>query len=157
MSQDETGKNDPLPRMSQSDAEEQARRYIDEVGDIIERHTGVRKADVRFRSCVGKNGEEATDARYAVSYADWFKFGVEHHNEAAEKIRAAFEKNGYTISTFRRFEKPRTSMIVEARDPKTGYFVNVESSDGSKGYPMLGMYVSSPCMIPPGEEQEQQQ
>lgn len=67
-----------------------------------------------------------------------------------------FERDGYDVTTFRRYESPNVSMIVEARPKKEGFFISVESAASGKGFGEMGIGIDSPCLIPGGVKQEKQ-
>lgn len=67
-----------------------------------------------------------------------------------------FERDGYDVTTFRRYAPPDISMIVEARPKKGGFFVSVESAASGKGFGEMGIGVDSPCLIPNSAKQEKQ-
>ncbi|WP_329029148.1 hypothetical protein [Streptomyces sp. NBC_01423] len=145
--------NDPLPRMSKEKAEKWTKHWADSlVGTARARlvpETARPSAD--FTDCVGRNGETADDGRFDLSYSVRGTLPRAGHAAAVTAVKEALKKKGFEIQGFavNRDEEPANA--VDARHPEDHQFVSV----ASVGKDLLVFVVNTPCLLPPGVDQQQ--
>nr|WP_202447171.1 hypothetical protein [Streptomyces sp. SID5468] len=143
--------------MSRQDALDWARRFTEEAAGAAGLELEPGSPDSLFGPCFGKHGETSTDERFQLMYSAYSPLPVEHHTAAVDKIRAALEREGYTITGYRPYGGPRVSAIVEATAPDNRFTVSVESAGKPPAPPTkLSFGVDTTCLIPPTATQSPQ-
>ncbi|MFF9073001.1 hypothetical protein ACF1A9_11915 [Streptomyces sp. NPDC014872] len=147
------GVNDPLPRMSREKAEEWAKHWTDSMVRTARARTDPttarRTAD--FTDCIGRNGESAEDGRFTLSYSVRGTLPRSEHARAVTDIKDTLKDKGFDIQTFVVGEDTEPANVVDAKHPKDQQFVSVGSVDKD----LLVFIVSTPCLLPPGVEQQE--
>ncbi|WP_431676449.1 hypothetical protein [Kitasatospora sp. KL5] len=140
------GRNDPLPVMAKADA----RAWAQHMTESLAQSAGVTltptTAKPFFGNCVGKHDEVADDGRYTLSYAVDSTVPLQHHPEAVKKIRAALERQKFSIDGYRETWEGRPSALLDAADTDGRYLVSVETGGGTD---RLLFRVNTRCLMPP--------
>ncbi|OKI04740.1 hypothetical protein A6A06_08370 [Streptomyces sp. CB02923] len=145
----DSGKNDPLPVKSRSQAEQQARELVGSLAGQYSLKVDEKTVDKEFRDCLGKDHERAHDGRFDLSYSVRAKLPGDEHGKALRAMRKKLEASGYKVSGYR--EDP-SDALMDARGGADGLFVSVESYLPPTD---LVFSVKTPCFLPPGTPQEQ--
>ncbi|MFJ2110994.1 hypothetical protein ACIOEX_03555 [Streptomyces sp. NPDC087850] len=149
------GVNDPLPRMSKKKAEEWARHWTESMARTakaqIEPETDPDVPAADFTECIGKSGESADDGRFTLSYNMRARLPKDQHADAIRAIRDTLEEKGFEIVGYRSDPSKDPANLVDAKHPKDRQFV----SAGDVSDNLLTLIVSTPCLLPPGAEQQQ--
>ncbi|MFE3738064.1 hypothetical protein [Streptomyces sp. NPDC059134] len=148
------GINDPLPRMSKEKAEEWARHWTESMARTaqaeIESETDPDLPAAKFTDCVGKNNEVADDGRFTLRYSVRAKLPRERQAEAIRAVRDTLKAKGFEIQGYRSDPSKDPVNLVDAKHPKDHQFVSVEDLDDKR----ILLVVSTPCLLPPGVEQQ---
>ncbi|WP_335938686.1 hypothetical protein [Streptomyces sp. PTD5-9] len=146
------GVNDPLPRMSREKAEEWAKHWTDSMVRTararIDPKTARRTAD--FTDCIGRNGESAEDGRFTLSYSVRGTLPRSEQARAVTDIKDTLKAKGFEIQSFGINQDREPVNVLDAEHPKDRQFVSV----GSVSENLLVFIVSTPCLLPPGVEQQ---
>ncbi|MFD5747776.1 hypothetical protein [Streptomyces sp. NPDC127033] len=149
------GINNPLPRMGKEKAEEWARHWTESMARTaraeIQPQTDPDVPAANFTNCVGKNNESADDGRFTLDYSVRAKLLKEQHAEAIRAIRDTLTKKGFEIQGYRSDPSKDPANLVDAKHPKDHQFV----SAGDVTDELLVLIVTTPCLLPPGAEQQQ--
>ena len=143
--------NAPLPRMSKEDAEKWARHFTESMARSAEVKIAEKTVEPTFHECVGRNDEVAEDGRFNLDYYARAPLPVADHPKAVRKIQTDLEKRGYKIDGYQEIEGEEPSVILDASSPDKGFSLSV------RGYhpdDELFFSVSTPCLLPPGVEQQ---
>lgn len=147
------GVNDPLPRMSKEKAEKWAKHWTDSMVSTararLDPKTARPAAD--FTNCVGSNNETSGDGRFTLSYSVRGTLPRAEHAAAVTDIKETLKDKGFDIQTFVVNEDEEPANAVDAKHPEDQQFVSV----GSVGEDLLVFSVVTPCLLPPGVEQQQ--
>lgn len=147
--------NDPLPRMSKEKAEEWARHWAESLARTakaeIEPETDPDLPAAKFTNCIGKNGESADDGRFTLRYDVRAKLPQGQHAAAIRSIRDTLKEKGFEIQGYRSDPKKDPANLVDAKHPEDHQFISAEDLNEQ----VLGLSVSTPCLLPPGVEQKQ--
>ncbi|MFE2937471.1 hypothetical protein ACFXKG_00110 [Streptomyces sp. NPDC059255] len=155
MSEGENSANAPLPRMGKKKAEEWARHWTESMARTakaeIEPGTDPEVPAANFTNCTGKNGESADDGRFTLRYSVRARLPQSQHAEAVRTIRDTLKEQGLEIQDFRSDPTASPPNLLYARHPANHQFISVRDSDEER----LVLIVSTPCLLPPGAEQQQ--
>lgn len=148
--------NDPLPpRMSKEKAEEWAKHWTDSMVSTARARLDppeTARPSADFTDCVGRNGETADDGRFDLSYSVRGTLPRADHAAAVTAIKDTLKKKGgFEIQTFVVNEDEEPANVVDARHPEDRQFVSVGSVDKN----LLVFVVNTPCLLPPGVDQQQ--
>ena len=148
--------NAPLPRMEKNAAVKWAEAYIAYVAGLAGAVVLLDTAEVHFEACVGENGEVAEDGRYSLFYYVYSPAPATDHTRIVRKLRGELPEQGYDVTGYREFESAYASAVFRARDKKNDYSVEAETVGSGKTKPQrFSFAVRTPCMLPPGVEQQQ--
>ncbi|MDI3407940.1 hypothetical protein [Streptomyces cavernicola] len=147
----DSGKNAPLPVKSQSRAEYEVRALIDLLAAEIGSEVDTETVDKNFRECRGKQGEEASDGRFDLGYSVAVPHPRAEYNSGLQRLRKKLEAKGYKVTDYR--EGDWRNILLYAKGGDSNYFVSVGAS--KPPYDEMVVYVTTPCFLPPGVEQEQ--
>jgi hypothetical protein len=149
----DTGKgnpNDPLPRMSRGGAESWAEQFVASMARSAEVRVDPKTVRPGFTRCVGKNDEVADDGRFQLHYSARAPLEPHDYAAAVKRVRSELEKRDYRIDGYQ--EKQGSVVSLSATNVKKGFFVSVEGYHGQRS---LLFVVMTPCLLPPGVEQQQ--
>ncbi|MER5850646.1 hypothetical protein ABT126_27385 [Streptomyces sp. NPDC002012] len=146
------GVNDPLPRMSREKAEKWAKHWTDSMVSTAHARIdpGTARSTADFTDCIGKNDESAEDGRFTLSYSVRGTLPRSEHARAVTDIRNTLKNKGFEIQSFGIDQDREPANALDAKHPKDQQFVSV----GSVGQDLLVFIVSTPCLLPPGVEQQ---
>ncbi|MGW4806360.1 hypothetical protein [Kitasatospora sp. NPDC004272] len=134
--------NEPLPAMAKGDAQAWAQK----VTEYMAQSAGVTlTADTVkpfFSNCEGKNGEVADDGRYTLAYHVSSTVPLAEHPGAVRKIKAALEKDGFTITSYRETVNNQPDALLYAKHDEGRYFIDVSTD-------RLTFTVNTRCLMPP--------
>ncbi|AUY50681.1 hypothetical protein C2142_18950 [Streptomyces sp. CB01881] len=99
-----------------------------------------------FTSCVGRNGESATDGRFTLDFAVHSNVPNAGHNEVVRKVREVLTNEGLKITDYQEAPPTKATAILTARHPNSQYVVDVSSTAGDDRM-VLG--ITTPCLMPP--------
>ncbi|MFJ2444573.1 hypothetical protein ACIOWG_29940 [Streptomyces sp. NPDC087658] len=155
MSNNSTDANAPLPRMSKKKAEEWARHWTQSMARTakaeIVPETDPDLPAAEFTNCIGSKGESSDDGRFTLRYSVRAKLPQLQHAEAVRAVRDTLKKQGLTIQDFRNDPAVSPPNLLYAQHPENHQFISVRDSDEEH----LVLIVSTPCLLPPGAEQQQ--
>ncbi|MFF3123033.1 hypothetical protein ACFVRD_11820 [Streptomyces sp. NPDC057908] len=146
------GVNDPLPRMSREKAEKWAKHWTDSMVGTAHARLDPKTArpTASFTDCTGEKGETADDGRFTLRYSVRGTLPRTAHAGAVTAIKDTLKDKGFDIQTFVVGEDTEPANVVDAKHPKDQQFVSVGSVDKD----LLVFIVSTPCLLPPGVEQQ---
>lgn len=111
---------------------------------------------IEYEDCLGADDEVADDGRYSLFYYVRSPAPVTVHTRVMRVLRDELKKKGYEITGYREFKNAYESAVFSARNPKNGYSVEAETVGSGKTKPQrLTFAIRTPCMLPPGVEQQQ--
>lgn len=142
--------NDPLPRMSKKEAEKWARHFTESMARSAKVEISEETVNPTFHECVGENNEVASDGRFILDYYARASLAVADQAEAVKRVKVDLEKRGYKIR-FHEKGGDKPVVILDASDPKKGFSV---AAEGHSPDDELLFSVSTPCLLPPGVEQQ---
>ncbi|MEU6541825.1 hypothetical protein [Streptomyces sp. NPDC046859] len=146
----------PLPRTAKDDALRWAKDRTAYMAEITDVQLKPSTATVHFENCLGANDEVAEDGRYSLFYYVDSLAPVTEHTRVVRTLRQKLEKQGYEVTGYREFKDAYTSAVFRANDRKSHYRVTAETVGSGKTKPQaLSFAVRTPCMLPPGVEQQQ--
>uniref|UniRef100_A0AAU2VLI3 Uncharacterized protein n=1 Tax=Streptomyces sp. NBC_00008 TaxID=2903610 RepID=A0AAU2VLI3_9ACTN len=147
------GVNDPLPRMSREKAEKWAKHWTDSMVGTAHAHLDPKSArpTADFTNCVGSDNEEADDGRFTLSYSVRGTLPRARHARAVTDIEKTLKDKGFDIQSFEVDLDTEPANVVDAKHPEDQQFISV----GSVGKDLLVFVVSTPCLLPPGVDQQQ--
>ncbi|MGW1183760.1 hypothetical protein ACWD7Y_32415 [Streptomyces drozdowiczii] len=147
------GANDPLPRMSKEKAEKWAKHWADSMVGTAHARLDPKTArpTASFTDCIGRNNEVADDGRFTLRYSVRGTLPRSDHAAAVTAIKDTLKKKGFEIQTFVVNEDEEPANAVDARHPEDHQFISVGSVDKD----LLVFIVVTPCLLPPGVDQQQ--
>ncbi|MFD5317099.1 hypothetical protein [Streptomyces sp. NPDC127098] len=145
------GINDPLPRMSREEAEEWTAHWAESMARSGEAELDLETVRSNFLDCVGDNDEVADDGRFTHSYSVQARIEPERDAEAIRAIRDALEQNGLRIQGYRSDPSVSPANLVDAWHPEDHQSVTAEDHEEGR----LLFIIRTPCLLPPGVEQQQ--
>ncbi|TQJ90399.1 hypothetical protein [Streptomyces sp. SLBN-31] len=150
-----TDPNAPLPRVDRKAAAKWAEEYT----TYLARLTGVAldpsTARANFEPCLGRNDEIATDGRYSLFYYVNSPAPVTEHTRVVRTLRHELPQQGYEVTAYREFENAYASAVFRARDTRSSYLVTADTVGSGRTRPQrLSFAVRTPCLLPPGVEQQ---
>ncbi|WP_345039090.1 hypothetical protein [Streptomyces sannanensis] len=137
--------------MTKEKAEAWAKHWTESMARTAQAEIDPGSANASFTNCIGKNNESADDGRFTLSYNVRAKLPKDRHAEAIRMIRDALEQQGFEIAGYRSDPTLDPANLVDARHPKDRHFV----SAGDLNDQLLTLIVDTPCLLPPGAEQQQ--
>ncbi|MDC2958777.1 hypothetical protein PO587_30490 [Streptomyces gilvifuscus] len=148
--------NAPLPRVDKNAAVKWAEEYT----TYLARLTGVEldppTARANFEACLGRNDEVAIDGRYSLFYYVNSPAPVTEHTHVVRTLRRELPQQGYEVTAYREFENAYASAVFRARDTRSSYLVTADTVGSGRTKPQrLSFAVRTPCLLPPGAEQQQ--
>lgn len=155
MSSESADRNAPLPRMDK----DAALKWAEDYTAYMARLTGVElipsTAKVNFEACIGENDEVAEDGRYSLFYYVYSPAPVTEHTRIVRELRGELPKQGYEVTSYREFKSAYASAAFGARNKKSGYSVDADTVGSGRTKPQrFSFAVRTPCMLPPGAEQQ---
>lgn len=148
----EEGVNDPLPRMSREKAEKWAKHWTDSMVGTAHAQVDPKtsRPTASFTDCTGKNGESADDGRFTLRYSVRGTLPRSEQARAVTDIKDTLKAKGFEIQSFGINQDREPVNVLDAEHPKDRQFVSV----GSVSENLLVFIVSTPCLLPPGVEQQ---
>ncbi|MFF2040122.1 hypothetical protein ACFVVX_06840 [Kitasatospora sp. NPDC058170] len=140
------GKDDPLPVKSRDEAEDWARQFVAHLAQVADIQINDEPVQSLFTSCVGRNGEVASDGRFTFRYAVHSNVPNAQHNEVVRKVRDLLTGEGLKITDYREMPDHSPESLVFARHPVSNYHVDVSSTAGND---RMALGVNTPCLMPP--------
>jgi hypothetical protein len=154
-SDDRDDRNAPLPRMAKDDAVKWAKDYTAYMAGLAGVELTASSARTKFEACVGANDEVPEDGRYSLFYYVDSPAPVEEHTRIVQKLRSELPERGYEVTSYREFKNSYESAAFSARNRKNGYSVEADTVGSGKTKPQVFNFaVRTPCMLPPGVEQQ---
>ncbi|MFD6415283.1 hypothetical protein [Streptomyces sp. NPDC060194] len=155
MSDDEI--NTPLPRMTKQKAEAWARHWSASMARTAGATIVPARTMLDARRCIGKGGELPADGRFFIDHGIQARLPKGQHADAIRKLRAKLEEQGLHIDAYRAVDEPYTEDGLEVRSglgathPTDHHHVSVDSISDD----LISFAVYTPCLLPPGVEQQQ--
>ncbi|MFD9793291.1 hypothetical protein ACFWXK_20345 [Streptomyces sp. NPDC059070] len=145
--------NAPLPRMTREKAEAWAKHWTDSMTRTAKATLVPGTADPRasFTNCVGRQGETADDGRFTLRYSVRATLPRPQHADAVRALRDALKSQGFEIQGYRSDPGKDPANLLDAQHPRDRHSISAEDLDGD----LLLFVVSTPCLLPPGVEQQQ--
>ncbi|MFR9724170.1 hypothetical protein ACL02R_12520 [Streptomyces sp. MS19] len=137
--------------MSEEEAEEWAAHWTESMARTAQARIDIGTVRARFFHCVGENYEMADDGRFTHRYSVWADIEPERRAEAVRAIRADLEERGLEIQGYRSDPSEDPANALDAWHPQDHQGVTVQDSGASQ----LLFVVKTPCLLPPGVEQQQ--
>ncbi|WP_049571941.1 hypothetical protein [Streptomyces sp. SBT349] len=137
--------------MSRTDAQEWAVHWIGSMARTAEAEVDPETVRINFSDCVGRNDEMADDGRFNLRYSVRADIAPERRAAAVRDIRDALVEQGLEIEGYRSDPSLSPANVVGARHPEDHQSVTAEDN----GEDQLLLIVSTPCLLPPGVEQQQ--
>ncbi|MPY49020.1 hypothetical protein [Streptomyces acidicola] len=148
--------NAPLPRMEKDAAVKWAENYTAYMARLTDVELTPSTAKVNFEACIGENDEVAEDGRYSLFYYVYSPAPVTEHTRVVRTLRRELSEQGYEVTGYREFQDAYSSAIFSARNKKNSYRIKADTVGSGKKEPQaLSFSVRTPCMLPPGAEQQQ--
>ncbi|THA24556.1 hypothetical protein E4198_07175 [Streptomyces sp. RKND-216] len=111
---------------------------------------------VHFQDCIGEDDEVAEDGRYSLFYYVYSPAPAGEHTRIVRTLRQELPQHGYKVTSYREFKNSYESAVFRARNEKNSYAVSATTVGSGKTKPQrLSFAVRTPCMLPPGVEQQQ--
>ncbi|MFJ4716061.1 hypothetical protein [Streptomyces sp. NPDC088785] len=155
MSQDDD-RNAPLPRMAKDTALKWAKDHTAHLARVAGVDLLPDTARTVFEDCVGAHDEVADDGRYSLLYYVYSPAPATEHTRIVRTLRDELRKSGYEVTGYREFKSAYESSVLRARNKKNQYSVEAETVGSGKKKPQrFSFSVSTPCLLPPGAEQQQ--
>ncbi|WP_159029809.1 hypothetical protein [Streptomyces marincola] len=148
---DDRGINDPLPRMSEPDAQEWVVHWTESMARTARAEIDPESRRVDFSPCVGGNDEVVNDGRFHLRYSVRADIAPERRADAVRDIRDALLERGLEIEGYRSDPTLYPANALGARHPRDQQWVTVEDN----GENQLLLIVHTPCLLPPGVEQQE--
>lgn len=145
------GKNDPLPRMSREKAEAWARHWTESMARTAEAEIVPGSPDAGFTNCVGKGNESPSDGRFTLMYNAHARLPRAQQAAGVRAIKNELEKQGFEVVGYRSDPALDPVNLVDARHPKDRFFVSAGDLDDK----LITLVVHTPCLLPPGVEQQE--
>ncbi|WP_052851972.1 hypothetical protein [Streptomyces avicenniae] len=105
----------------------------------------------RLSDCTGRNGEQADDGRFFYRYSVLADVPPERRAEAVRAVRDDLEARGLDILGYRSDPAVSPANAVDTEHPEEHYSITVEDNGTSH----LLLIFMTPCLLPPGVEQQQ--
>ncbi|MFC3578147.1 hypothetical protein ACFOZ0_33810 [Streptomyces yaanensis] len=148
--------NAPLPRMERDVALNWAKDYTAYMARLTDVELVPSTAKVNFEACIGGNDEVAEDGRYSLFYYVYSPAPVTDHTRVVRTLRRELSQQGYEVTGYREFKDAYASAVFRAKSKENSYRVTAETVGSGKTKPQrLSFSVRTPCMLPPGVEQQQ--
>ncbi|MEV6588108.1 hypothetical protein [Streptomyces acidicola] len=148
--------NAPLPRMEKDAAVKWAEDYTAYMARLTDVELTPSTAKVNFEACIGENDEVAEDGRYSLFYYVYSPAPVTEHTRIVRTLRRELPEQGYEVTGYREFQDAYSSAIFSARNKKNNYSIEGDTVGSGKTKPQrFSFAVRTPCMLPPGAEQQQ--
>ncbi|MCI3277901.1 hypothetical protein [Streptomyces cylindrosporus] len=148
--------NAPLPGMAKDAATKWAEDYIAYVAGLAGAELLPDTARAHFEACVGANGEVADDGRYSLFYYVYSPAPATEHTRIVRELRAELPEHGYEVTGYREFQSAYASAVFRARNTTNEYRVEAETVGSGRTKPQrFSFAVRTPCMLPPGVDQQQ--
>lgn len=144
--------NKPLPKMSKEEAEGRARDVTHSMARSAQVEIDEKTVKPNYTKCVGKNDEVSDDGRFVLQYDARARLDGDQHEQAVRRIRAALERRGYDVGTYQVAKGPNATVALTAKDPEKRFTVAV---NGFMKRDEMVLTVMTPCLLPPGREQQQ--
>ncbi|MFR9674670.1 hypothetical protein [Streptomyces sp. TR06-5] len=113
-------------------------------------------AHVNWENCVGVNDEVAEDGRYSLFYYIYSPAPTSEHTRVVRKLRHELPQHGYKVLGYRQFKNSYESATLQMRNVENSYLITAHTvGSGQTGPQRLSFGVRTPCMLPPGVEQQQ--
>ena len=141
-----SGKDDPLPTMTETQARELVDTYARTVAATLGSELTNYNPPLRL-ACEGKGGEVATDGRFYVMGSAQLPVAAEEQVASLQRIRDDWAGRGYEITDDRTFPDGATG-VVAAVNPADRVQVSVESTVPPTHFALL---VLTPCYLPPAQ------
>ncbi|MFD7979040.1 hypothetical protein [Streptomyces sp. NPDC059071] len=146
------GKNDPLPRMSKEKAQAWAKHWVESMARTAKAEIVPHTHQANFTPCLGRNGESAGDGRFTLAYDVRAKLPKAEQSAGIRAITAELEAQGFRIVGSRTdASAERGRYLVQAEHPKDRQYV----SAGDVSDELITLNVNTPCLLPPGVEQQE--
>ncbi|WP_243745234.1 hypothetical protein [Streptomyces hainanensis] len=136
--------------MTKEEAEEWAAHWTESMARTAQADIDPESVRARYIDCVGANDEVAGDGRFYLMYSARADLESERRAEAVRAIRDTLEENGLEIRGFRADPSVTPANAVDAWHPKDHQSVTAEDNGDSQ----LLLTVDTPCLLPPGVEQQ---
>jgi hypothetical protein len=94
----------------------------------------------------------AHDGRFLLSYRAEVPLAARKQGSAGARIRGDLKKRGYEIISFRDDPSMDPAVLLQAHSPDKDLSIDVA---GYKSPEVVDLAVFTPCLLPPGVEQEQ--
>lgn len=147
--------NAPLPRMDKDSAVKWAEEYTAYMARLTDVELDPSTAKARFEACLGKNDELAVDGRYGLFYYVNSPVPVTEHTRVVRALRRELPRQGYEVTAYREFQSAYASAVFRARDTKNSCLVTADTVGSGRTKPQrLSFAVRTPCLLPPGVEQQ---
>ncbi|RBM07303.1 hypothetical protein DEH69_24950 [Streptomyces sp. PT12] len=137
--------------MSRSDAEAWAAHWTESMARTARAEIDHETERIRFSDCVGRNDEVADDGRFPLMYSVRANIAPERRAEAVRNIRDALAEQGLVIQGYRSDPSMNPANAVGAWHPEDHPTITAEDS----GDDQLLLIADTPCLLPPGVEQQQ--
>ncbi|MDJ1137511.1 hypothetical protein [Streptomyces iconiensis] len=144
--------NKPLPRMSEKGAEDWARHFTQSMARSAQIEIDGKTVKPNYTKCVGKNDEVPEDGRFVLQYDARAPLDGDQHEQAIKRIQAALKERGYKTDGYQVTKGSNATVTLNARDPKKGFTLAI---DGFRKRNEIVLTVITPCLLPPGKEQQQ--
>ncbi|MFD8565968.1 hypothetical protein [Streptomyces sp. NPDC059639] len=155
-SQDAADRDALLPRTEKAAAVKWAKDHTARLAEAVGVDLLPDTARTVFEECVGEHDEVADDGRYSLFYYVYSPAPATDHTRIVRTLRSELTRSGYEITGYREFKSAYESAVLRARNTKNRYFVEGETVGSGKAKPQrFSFSVSTPCMLPPGAEQQQ--
>lgn len=152
----ENDPNAPLPRMEKSAALKWAKDYTAYLAKVSDAELIDSTEKIHYEDCLGADGELADDGRYSLFYYIYSPAPVAEHTRIVRALRRELMKKGYEIKGYREFQDSYYSATLTARNVKNGYKATGNTVGDGKDKPQrFSFAIRTPCMLPPGVEQQQ--
>ncbi|MFE0256152.1 hypothetical protein [Streptomyces sp. NPDC059010] len=148
--------NASLPRMEKDAAVKWAEDYTAYMARLADVEIIPSTAESNFEACIGENDEVAEDGRYSLFYYVRSPASVTEHTRVVRTLRRELSPQGYEVTGYREFKDAYASAVFRARHKENSYRVTAETVGSGKTKPQrLSFSVRTPCMLPPGVQQQQ--
>ncbi|BAJ26680.1 MULTISPECIES: hypothetical protein [Kitasatospora] len=138
----DAGRDGWLPVMARAAAEDWARRLAAYLAD----RAAVPLAGERTRAFFSPGGGPPADGRYALALHAEGSVPPPRHPAAVRALRAALERDGFTVTAYRETVGGEPDALLYARHPEGGYFLDVGTGGGGD---RLTFTVRTPVLLPP--------
>ncbi|MHB9758396.1 hypothetical protein ACYBSK_28790 [Streptomyces sp. BYX5S] len=156
VSQEDHERNAPLPRMERDAVLKWAKDFTAYMADASGADLVPSTEKTNFETCVGAHDEVAEDGRYSLFYYVYSSAPATQHTRLVRALRESLEKHGYDVTDYREFKNSYESALLWAENEKNRYRVMAETVGSGRTKPQrFSFSVRTPCLLPPGAEQQQ--